>query len=306
MRYKSAAALEMAVKAAATASPLDTNRAISSFYFHRLLCRIFAGGNEEFVLKGGQSMLARTIDARATRDIDLLAKQRDLDAALKRLKELAEADMGDFITFEFAGARPIKAEDEYRSGLAVRFIPIIGSKSKQPISIDLVVDEVPLEMADFVVPSDRIEIDGLETCGYLVYPVESALADKFCALVERHDGRASSRVKDLVDIVVYATMCSVDGSRLQKCIQREASARKISLTGPFAVPESWGASHERQFEKLCSETGLPASLKTIVAASDLAGRLLDPAISCEAEGMSWSPAALGWTDLSSMTARCRG
>lgn len=74
MTYKSAAALEMAVKAAATASRLDTNRAIASFYFHRLLCRVFAGGNDAFVLKGGQSMLSRTVDARATRDIDLLAK----------------------------------------------------------------------------------------------------------------------------------------------------------------------------------------------------------------------------------------
>ncbi len=50
MTYKSAAALEMAVKAAAAASSLDTSRAISSFYFHRLLCRIFAGGNDSFVL----------------------------------------------------------------------------------------------------------------------------------------------------------------------------------------------------------------------------------------------------------------
>lgn len=53
MRYKSAAALEMAVKSAASASPMDTGRAVSAFYFHRLLCRVFAGGNGSFVLKGG-------------------------------------------------------------------------------------------------------------------------------------------------------------------------------------------------------------------------------------------------------------
>lgn len=66
MRYKSAAALEMAVKSAASASPMDTGRAVSAFYFHRLLCRVFAGGNGSFVLKGGRAMLARTVDARAT------------------------------------------------------------------------------------------------------------------------------------------------------------------------------------------------------------------------------------------------
>ena len=75
MRYKSAAALEMAVKSAASASPMDTGRAVSAFYFHRLLCRVFAGGNGSFVLKGGRAMLARTVDARATRDINLLSTE---------------------------------------------------------------------------------------------------------------------------------------------------------------------------------------------------------------------------------------
>lgn len=62
MKYKTPAALEMAVKAAAKKSAMDTNRAISGFYFHRLLCRIFSVEDCGFVLKGGQSMLARTID----------------------------------------------------------------------------------------------------------------------------------------------------------------------------------------------------------------------------------------------------
>ena len=36
----------------------------------RFLCRVFMGDNRDFVLKGGSGMLARTPDARATRDID--------------------------------------------------------------------------------------------------------------------------------------------------------------------------------------------------------------------------------------------
>lgn len=294
MTYKSAAALEMAVKAAAFASSLDTSRAISSFYLHRLLCRVFAGGNDAFVLKGGQSMLARTVDARATRDIDLLTKQDGLDKALGRLKELAEADMGDFTTFEFASSHSIKTEDEYRGGLSVKFVPIIGAKRMQRISIDLVVDEVPLEGAEFIAPADRIEIEGLQVCDYLVYPVENALADKLCALVEKHNGKASSRVKDLVDIAIYATTCSVDGGKLQKCIHREAAVRRIAPVESFGVPEGWGASNDRQFEKLCAKTGLPASLKTIDSAASLAGRLLDPATNAEAEGLRWNPSEFRW------------
>lgn len=93
MRYRSAAALEMAVKSAASASAVDTGRAVSAFYFHRLLCRVFAGGNGSFVLKGGRAMLARTVDARATRDIDLLStegafSQVKVDSSLCRFRTL--------------------------------------------------------------------------------------------------------------------------------------------------------------------------------------------------------------------------
>ena len=128
MIYKSPRALEMAVKEAAKVSSLDTSRAISGFYFHRLLYRVFAKGNDSFVLKGGQSMLARTIDARSTRDIDLLSMRDELDDALNELIELARTDLDDYVSFEYVGARPIKVEDEYRSGLSVKFTPYIGAK----------------------------------------------------------------------------------------------------------------------------------------------------------------------------------
>lgn len=131
----------------------------------------------------------------------------------KRLIELAQTDMGDFITFEFAGSKPIKVEDEYRSGLSVGFAPIIGAKRMQQIAIDLVTDEIPLESAELITPADRTDVAGLQACDYLACSVESALADKLCASVQKRGGRSSSRVKDLVDIAIYATACSVDGGQ---------------------------------------------------------------------------------------------
>jgi hypothetical protein len=294
MRYKSAAALEMAVKAAAVASPLDTDRAMSSFYFHRFLCRVFAGGNRSFVLKGGQAMLARTVDARATRDVDLLSPGTSVDAAVEELVRLSETDLGDFVTFELAGSHPIKAEDEYRDGASVEFVPMLGAKRMQPFSVDLVVDDVPLDDVERISPADRLEIEGLAVCDYPVYPVENALADKFCGIVETHDGRPSSRVKDLVDIAVCAVTSGVDGGRLQRALRREAAIRRISLGEGFEAPDAWGALQARQFTKLCQRTGLPESLRDISAAAKLAGTLLDPAIREEAEGLAWSPSELKW------------
>lgn len=94
MRYRTPAALEMAVKAAAKASPLDTNFAISGFYFHRLLCRVSSEKDRKFVLKGGLSVLARTVDARATRDIDLLAQETELGAAVEGHRNHAKWNPG--------------------------------------------------------------------------------------------------------------------------------------------------------------------------------------------------------------------
>lgn len=142
MRCKTPAALEMAVKEAARKSPLDTNRAIAGFYFHRLLCRVFSDPDSPFVLKGGQSVLARTVDARATRDIDLLARETSVEAAVADLRRLAGIGLDDFISFSFDKAEPIKAGDEYRSGMKVWFTPSLGGKSLQAVSVDLVVDEV--------------------------------------------------------------------------------------------------------------------------------------------------------------------
>ncbi len=132
----------MAVKEAAKKSPLDTNRAIAGFYFHRLLCRVFSDPDSPFVLKGGQSVLARTVDARATRDIDLLAREASVEAAVADLRRLAGIGLDDFISFSFDKAEPIKADDEYRSGMKVWFTPSFGGKSLQAVSVDLVVDEV--------------------------------------------------------------------------------------------------------------------------------------------------------------------
>ena len=150
MRYKTPAALEMAVKEAAKKSPLDTNRAIAGFYFHRLLCRVFSDLDSPFVLKGGQSVLARTVDARATRDIDLLARETSVEAAVADLRRLAGIGLDDFISFSFDKAEPIKADDEYRSGMKVWFTPSLGGKSLQAVSVDLVVDEVDDVAPDMV------------------------------------------------------------------------------------------------------------------------------------------------------------
>ena len=284
----------MAVTAAARKSGMDVGHAVTGFYFHRLLCRIFSVPDSPFLLKGGQSMLARTPSARATRDIDLLAQGTDLDEALSELRRLASLDLGDFVRFEFAGSKPIKAEDDYRSGLKVTFVPLLGARRLQLVSVDLVIDQIPCGEPEVLTPADRIEIEGVPVFDYRVYPIANSVADKLCGIIEMHDGRPSSRVKDLVDLLVYATNQNLDGDDLRHWCRLEARARGLELPSEFSVPESWREHYSKSFKKLVRTTELDEELSSLDEAERLVARVLNPVLSGEARDRVWDCRLLEW------------
>lgn len=75
---------------------------------------------------------------------------------------------------------------------------------------------------------------------------------------------------------------------------QEGAVSGIALPETFCIPDEWGAPHERQYERLCSQTGLPPSLRSIEAAVELAGKLFNPVYAGFADGMTWNPATCEW------------
>ena len=255
------------------------NRAIAGFYFHRLLCRVFSDPDSPFVLKGGQSVLARTVDARATRDIDLLAREASVEAAVADLRRLAGIGLDDFISFSFDKAEPIKADDEHRSGMKVWFTPpSLGGKSLQAASVDLVVDEVDGLEPETITPADRLQIDDIPVFDCRIYRAESALADKLLAIVEVHDGRPSSRVKGLVDVVVYAKACRIDSRTLAEQVANESRARKVDLPERFQIPDAWPAVYGKPYAKMARQAKIDDVAPDMVSADEFAARLYAPAL----------------------------
>lgn len=292
--YASPASLEQAIKAAAITSPLDTHRAMEGFYFHRLLCRVFSIPNTSFVLKGGQGMLARSIASRATRDIDLAASSGELSHAVDELKSAAAIDLGDYVTFEFREARPIQEEARYRSGQKVTFTPFLGQRRKQDVSVDLVASPVLLSEPDIVTPVDRLDVQGLVVCDYRVYPVACAIADKLCALFEQHNGHASSRVKDLVDVLVYAVSERVIGEKVVHSFRQEARLRHLEPPASFCIPEEWRRDYTGVFAKLVRQTKLSKRYEKLDAAVDLGRTLANPILDGTAIGMAWDYTTFRW------------
>lgn len=299
--YSNPRALEMAVKAAAKSSQGYNGRTIDDFFAGRLMERVFSEGRPSFILKGGKSVLARTVDARYTKDTDFLYAGSDLEEALEELKRLAAVDLGDFLEFRFKEARPIAKEQEYREGLRVLFSMVYGgTKRKGDVSVDLVVDAAYSHEADVVEPVGRLQVEGLRQFPYYIYPAAQSVADKVCATMQRYgEGGESSRIRDLVDLVVYVRMESFRGEVLGSPIVREGRVRRMGELDCFRVPESWKTSLAGWYVSSAKEAGLPEELQLVGAAEELVKNCVDPAIAGQVDGQVWNPVLLVWEDLCS-------
>lgn len=296
--YPTARGVESAIKEAAKQAAqadhsLDVNKRIQLEYFNRFLSRVFSEGDEsEWVLKGGAGMLARIPSTRSTRDIDLYREGFTLDQALGDLGRLASIDLGDHFRFEYAGHESSIAADAqpYTEGYRVSFDVFIGVAKKGAVQIDLAVGAGMTDEVQTLLPATVLNLPRLASHPYRLYPVVDQIADKVCATMFDYGGRTSSREKDLIDIVVFAATQQIDGSALKLAVDTEVQRRRMAPFERLIVPKTWGSGYAR----LSKPVPHCVDYRTVELASGLAARLIDPALSGEAEGKTWRAAELRW------------
>lgn len=300
--YSTPRGLEAAIKSAAQAeararpgSP-DVSSLIRQATFDRLLCRVFAEEKPLFVLKGGTSMLARIPQGRSTLDIDLLAGETSLDAAVQELVSLAERDLDDHFRFVFTKRVPLlEGENQpYLTGASVTFDAYIGLQSRGVVNIDLVVGSHMTAAPQRRSPANRLGKLSLPGVDYLLYPVVDQLSDKICATMQLvgSTGSPSTRVKDLVDLVLLAQAEQVDATQLRHALTSEMRLRLMPMIQEFAIPADWEPQYSRIRGKLA--TTIP---ETATAAAELVATMINPVLSGEILTGTWDPDALLWEDL---------
>ena len=295
MRYKTPAALEQAVKAAALKSSRDTSRAISGFYHDRLLCRVFAADKPTFVLKGGQSMLAKIPNARETRDIDLLGRTADLDEALEDLKRAAATDLGDFVEFRFRDAVRTDTSQDYRKGYTVTFDTWLGgTKNVGVVSVDLVVDPTPPEEFEVLEPIARLDVASLAYFDYVTNTPETRVAEKTCAIMQEYSTGPSSRVKDLADLVTSMLNERVDAGKLVRRLSIECAFRHMGPIAEFSVPKFWKTTLSANYRKMAREAKLPREFEDVGTAESTVAEWLRPALKGNLLDCAWDPSVQTW------------
>lgn len=228
-------------------------------YFHeRLLYRISQSQYcEHFLLKGSSLLYAHYMfKARPTIDIDLMGDRidRDQEFIVRAFREILSIDCPeDGVTFDLLDikATPIAIEKKY-PGTNLSFVGHLDT-IVFPVSIDIGFGDVitphpmPLEYPLLIDSVPRVEI--------LSYSLETLIAEKFQAMIERDVD--NSRMKDFYDLYHLFKTEDIDRDVLKEAIRNTFRNRgmkyadgKHLFTEEFAKDEARGLRWKGFLKKL--------------------------------------------------------
>jgi hypothetical protein len=256
--------------------------------YDRLLERLYLTDNR-WIVKGATALLARDIGVRATIDIDIY-REAAREEAEADLRHAAAMDIGDWFRFEIRAAIPL-AET---SGVRLRVTAFIGNSEWAAFHVDLVGADLRMtgEPED-VPPLARVLMPDVEQHGYRAYPLVDHVADKVCAMFEKHGAMntPSIRYKDLVDLVAIVIVAPIQATPQIAALRSEAKRRGLRLPARFAVPDRklWDPGYTAE----AGRSLLPVA-RTLDEALATVRPFLDPLLGGTARG-TWEPHATRWT-----------
>lgn len=219
-----AASVLAKLKNKAKASGISYQQCLQLFFQEEFLRRL-AGSKyaENFVLKGGLFIYTLTnFESRATVDVDFLMRglNNDLARMDEIIAEILAVDTGNnFVTFKAAKTEPIAIQRKYH-GISTQITGYIKNV-RIPFNVDIGVGDV-------IVPNPQrrniqTQLDGYDKPEILTYSLESTIAEKFDAILQRLE--LTGRMKDFYDIYYLSRTFDFDGLKLQTAIQETLQNR---------------------------------------------------------------------------------
>ncbi len=287
------------LKNLAIASGKTFQEVLTTYGLERTVFRLSVSEYKDcFTLKGGIFLYALFGGefARATRDIDLLAKNMPNNA--EDMKEVFETvfsiECDDALKFDpdTLEVRNITEFKEYH-GVNVSIMAYLD-RTRVPISIDI-------GFGDIVYP-DRVKMDfpvllDMEVPEIYAYSIASVIAEKFEAIVSLGD--ANSRYKDFYDIYILADRNDFDGTELKEAVIETFEHRGTGFDDIFAFKDDFLASeiHQSRWKTFLKKKKalINAELGTVV---DLIKAMLLPIVesieSCTEYSLKWDHTSGNW------------
>ncbi len=199
-----------------------------AFFLERLLARLVSDSklSKSLVFKGGYVGLRVYESPRYTIDLDALLLNANINDTLKRTSKAAETDIGDGTWFVLESQTDLKTQGEYggvrqvfRAGMGEQLEDV---RRAQVIHFDVGIGD-PITPGP--VPVKTKELLSNDELSWLVYPVETIIAEKLQTLMDR--GGGNSRSKDMYDLYYY--LPQADGKTLKTAVQKCFSFRKTPI-----------------------------------------------------------------------------
>ena len=219
-----AASVLAKLKNKAKASSISYQQCLQLFFQEEFLRRL-AGSKyaENFVLKGGLFIYTlANFESRATVDVDFLMRglNNDLARMDEIIAEILTVDTGnDFVTFKAGKAEPIAVQRKYH-GISTQITGYIKNV-RVPFNVDIGVGDVIVPNAQR--RTIQTQLEGYEKPEILTYSLESTIAEKFDAILQRFE--LTGRMKDFYDIYYLSRTFDFDGLKLQTAIQETLQNR---------------------------------------------------------------------------------
>jgi Nucleotidyl transferase AbiEii toxin, Type IV TA system len=259
--------------------------------FDRFLARVVGVFGDAVTLKGGLVLEFRLERARTTKDVDLRVVGPP-DRLLERLQEAARRDLGDFLSFEVVpdDEHPeIQNDGVQYDGLRFRATCRLAGKGYgHPFGVDVAFGDPVLGEPEVVVAEDVLGFIGVPPPKLRVYPVETHVAEKLHAYTLPRS-RPNSRVKDLPDIALLASVQPLEAARLRAALEQTFRFRKTHEL-PAALPEPI-AAWEAPYAAMARTDQL--TWPTLAAVTTAAKTFLDPVLVGGLEA-TWDPVAWAW------------
>jgi len=285
-------ALERRLLTTAHEADLPVGRLRKLVVFERLLARLLIVAPGRWILKGALALDLRLgARSRTTKDMDL-ARDDDDEAATTDLLAAQVLDLGDYFTFaiERTGKLDVALE-----GAAVRY-HVAAALDGRPFE-DVIVD---IGFADPIATApetlrgpDLLRFAEIEPIAVPAVPIAQHVAEKMHAYTRMYaSDRRSSRVKDLIDLVLIRSAIAFEAGRLYEALHATFAGRATHPL-PAALPPppaDWGPAYRR----LAREVGLDPDVRSGFA---LAATFLDPLLAGTLPDRArWAPLLGTWEE----------
>ena len=201
--------------------------------FERLLARLFKEPKPDWVLKGGYAMELRAQNARVTKDIDLTipegsnlpTEQREMSVMLyDSLTNALAEDLDDFFSFSVR-EKSVELVAPPNGGVRFHVSAVLDGRIFAEFHVDIGTGDVRIWPFEKLACRNLLAFAGIDCPPFPSIPVEQQFAEKLHAYTFLRDGKSSSRVKDLIDMVLLIQSGKMDRSKLLSVLQQTFTKR---------------------------------------------------------------------------------